>query len=238
MDSKFKYNRVLLKISGESLLGDSSFGIDFSTVSRIAGEVALAVKSGIEMAIVIGGGNIFRGMSGVAKGMNRASGDSIGMLATVMNSLAFQNCLEQIGIKTRVMSAIPMPAICEPFIRRKALTHLSKGIVTIFAAGSGNPFFTTDTAAALRAAEVNCDVILKGTKPDGVYNCDPEKDENAVFLENLSYNDVLAKNLRVMDAAAVSLAQESKIPIVVFSIYEQGNLMKVLRGEGHFSVIK
>ena len=237
MNSNFKYNRVLLKLSGESLLGDSDFGIDFSTVSRISKEIAEIVNLGLEVAIVTGGGNIFRGLSGVAKGMNRASGDYIGMLATVMNSLALQNCLEQIGIKTRVMSAIPMPAVCEPFIRRKALSHLENGIVTIFAAGSGNPFFTTDTAAALRAAETHCYVILKGTKPNGVYDKDPIKNKDATFLKTVSYSDVLAKNLKVMDAAAISLAQESKIPVVVFSIYEPGNLMKILKGEGIFSTI-
>ncbi len=233
----YKYKRILLKLSGESLLGDQSFGINFEAVSRIALDIKEIVEAGIEVAIVIGGGNIFRGLSGVASGMKRATGDCVGMLATVMNSIVLQNSLESISIKARVMSAIPMPAICDPFIRREATAYLEQGAVCIFAAGSGNPFFTTDTAAALRAAETDCQVILKGTKPDGVYDKDPMKYNDAEFLQNVSYADVLSKNLRVMDAAAISLARDNNIPIIVFSIYEAGNLSKVLKGEGHYTTI-
>ncbi len=233
----YKYKRILLKLSGESLLGNQSFGINFEAVSRIALDIKEIVSAGVEVAIVIGGGNIFRGLSGVASGMKRATGDCVGMLATVMNSIVLQNSLESLSIKARVMSAIPMPAICDPFIRREAIAYLEQGTVCIFAAGSGNPFFTTDTAAALRAAETDCQVILKGTKPDGVYNKDPIRYHDAEFLQNVSYADVLSKNLRVMDAAAISLARDNDIPIIVFSIYEAGNLSKVLKGEGHYTTI-
>lgn len=233
----YKYKRVLLKLSGEALLGDQSFGINFDVVSRIASDIKEIVLAGIEVAIVIGGGNIFRGLSGVANGMKRATGDCVGMLATVMNSIVLQNSLEKLSIKSRVMSAIPMPAICDPFIRREAISYLEQGTVCIFAAGSGNPFFTTDTAAALRAAETDCEVIMKGTKPDGVYTKDPIKYSDAKFLKTVSYTDILSKNLRVMDAAAISLARENNIPVIVFSIYEQGNLSKVLKGEGHYTTI-
>lgn len=232
-----KYKRILLKLSGEALQGNSDFGIDFETLSRVCSDVFDAVKSGVEVGIVIGGGNIFRGVSAAAKGMNRATADYMGMLATVINSLALQNGLEKLGLDVIVMSAIAMQEVCSPYIRRKAISLLSKGSVVIFAAGSGNPFFTTDTAASLRAAELGCDVILKATKVDGVYSADPAKDKSAIYYDKIPYSDVIFKKLRVMDTSAVALAEESNIPIVVFSIYERGNLNKILNGEGHFTTI-
>jgi len=234
---KPRYKRVLLKVSGEVLMGDQSFGIDMKTVEAIAKEIAEVARSGVQLCLVIGGGNIFRGVSGAAAGMERASGDYMGMLATVMNALAMQNALERIGVETRVQSAIPMATVAEPLIRRRAMRHLEKGRVVIFAAGTGNPFFTTDTAAALRAAEMNCDALLKGTSVDGVYTADPKKDKSAVRLDKLTYLEVLSKDLKVMDASAISLMRESGIPIVVFSIRKRGELLRVLNGGGVFTVI-
>ena len=231
------YRRVLLKVSGEVLMGDNSFGIDMATVDAVAKEVAEIANSGVELCLVIGGGNIFRGLSTAAKGMERASADYMGMLGTVMNALAMQNALERIGVETRVQSAIPMDSICEPYIRRRALRHLEQGRVVIFAAGTGNPFFTTDTAAALRAAEMGCDALLKGTSVDGVYTADPKKDPKAERYEQLSYLEVLAKDLKVMDASAISLMRDNGIPIVVFSIRQRGALRDVLMGDGVHTVI-
>jgi uridylate kinase len=233
-----KYRRVLLKVSGEALMGSGAFGIDIATVDRIAADVKDAVEAGTQVCMVIGGGNIFRGVSAAAKGIDRAQADYMGMLATVMNALAMQAALERAGISSRVQSAIPMQTVCEPFIRRRAERHLEKGRVVIFAAGTGNPFFTTDTAAALRAAEMNCDGLLKGTKVDGVYSADPVKVKDAVRYDTLTYHDVLTRELKVMDASAVSLSRENKIPIIVFSIHDRGALAAVLRGEGRATVIK
>lgn len=235
-DPKFK--RVLLKVSGEALMGDGQYGIDVSTVDRIAGEVKDAIDLGVEVCMVIGGGNIFRGLAGAAGGMDRSSADYMGMLATVMNALATQNGLERLGVQTRVLSAIPMSTVCEPYIRRRATRHMEKGRVVIFAAGTGNPFFTTDTAAALRAAEMNCDALMKGTNVDGVYTADPKKDPQAERFETLSYMDVLSKDLKVMDASAVSLSRENGIPIVVFSIQASGGFMQVLQGEGACTIVQ
>ncbi len=231
------YRRVLLKISGEALMGEGAYGIDMATTERIAAEVAAAARAGTEVCLVIGGGNIFRGLSGAASGMERASADYMGMLATVLNALAMQNALEGLGLDTRVQSAIPMAAVCEPYIRRRAVRHMEKGRIVIFAAGTGNPFFTTDTAAALRATEMGCDALLKGTQVDGVYSDDPRKNPDATRYDHLSYTEVLARDLRVMDATAVSLMRESGIPIVVFSIHEQGGLARILAGEGVSTVI-
>ncbi len=213
-------------------MGDQQFGIDTEMVSRLAAEVKAAKDTGLQLCLVIGGGNIFRGMAGAAKGMDRAQADYMGMLATVMNALAMQNALEQIGVHTRVQSAIQMDAVCEPVIRRRAERHLEKGRVVIFAAGVGSPYFTTDSGAALRAAEMKCDALFKGTSVDGVYDADPKTDPNAKRYETLSYDRVLADNLRVMDASAVALCRDNDIPIVVFSIREQGNLAQVLSGQG------
>ena len=229
--------RVLLKLSGEVLMGERQFGIDPAFVAELAKEVKAAKDAGLEICLVIGGGNIFRGMAGAAAGMDRAQADYMGMLATVMNALAMQNALEQTGVETRVQSAIQMDQVCEPVIRRRAERHLEKGRVVIFAAGVGSPYFTTDSGAALRAAEMRCDALLKGTSVDGVYDADPKKDENAKRYETVSYNTVLAKNLRVMDASAVALCRDNKIPIVVFSIREQGNLARVLAGEGVQTIV-
>jgi uridylate kinase len=235
--SPLRWRRVMLKVSGEVLMGDTPFGIDMNTVEEVARAVAEVARTGVELCLVIGGGNIFRGLSGAAKGMERASADYMGMLATVMNALAMQNALERLGVDTRVQSAIRMDTVAEPFIRRRALRHLEKGRVVIFAAGTGNPFFTTDTAAALRAAEMGCDALLKGTSVDGVYTADPKRDPTAQRFDRLTYLDVLAKDLKVMDASAVSLMRESGIPIVVFSIRRQGALRQVLNGEGPHTVI-
>ena len=231
------YKRILVKVSGEVLMGDSAFGIDMDTVEAVAQDLKQVADSGVELCLVIGGGNIFRGLAGAAKGMERASADYMGMLATVMNALAMQDALERIGVSTRVQSAIPMPTVCEPLIRRRAERHLEKGRVVIFAAGTGNPFFTTDSGAALRAAEMKCDALFKGTSVDGVYTADPKKDKTAERFDQLTYHDVLSRDLKVMDASAISLMRENEIPIVVFSIRERGNLMKVLRGEGVHTVI-
>jgi uridylate kinase len=232
-----RYRRVLLKLSGEALMGGGEYGLDGDTVQRVAGEIKAVRAMGVEVAVVIGGGNIFRGVSGAAKGMERASADYMGMLATVINALAMQNALEQQGVHTRVLSAIPMATVCEPYIRRRAVRHLEKGRVVIFAAGTGNPFFTTDTAAALRASEMGCDALLKATKVDGVYSADPRKDPNAVRYDRLDYLDVLARDLGVMDASAVSLARENHIPILVFSIQEPGGFGDVMQGRGRCTIV-
>lgn len=232
MASDPQYKRVLLKVSGEALMGEQAYGIDVGTVDRIADEVKQAVDIGVQVCLVIGGGNIFRGLSGAAEGMERASADYMGMLATVMNAIAMQNGLERMGVPTRVQSAIPMMSVCEPYVRRKAERHMEKGRVVIFAAGTGNPFFTTDTAAALRASEMGCNALLKGTQVDGVYTADPKTDPTAKRYQQLSYTDVLAKDLKVMDASAVSLARENNIPILVFSIHNPGGFVEVLRGTG------
>ena len=233
-----KFKRVLLKVSGEALMGDGAYGIDVATVDRIAGEVKTALEQGAEVCMVIGGGNIFRGLTGAADGMDRSSADYMGMLATVMNALAMQNGLERQGVQTRVLSAIPMTTVCEPYIRRRALRHMEKGRVVIFAAGTGNPFFTTDTAAALRAAEMGCDALMKGTNVDGVYSADPKKDASAERYDTLSYMDVLSRDLKVMDASAVSLSRENGIPIIVFSIQESGAFTQVLKGEGACTIVQ
>ncbi len=236
--AEFKYKRVLLKISGESLMGNQDYGIDTAMVSRVASEIADVVSQNIQVCLVIGGGNIFRGMSAAAVGMERATGDYMGMLATVMNALAMQNALEQLKIDTRVQSALPIDAVCEPYIRRRAMRHMERGRVVIFAAGTGNPFFTTDTAAALRASEMNCNVLMKGTRVDGVYSADPEKEADAVRFNSLSYLDVLSQDLKVMDATAISLARENNIPILVFSVTQTGGFDRALRHKGEFTLIK
>jgi uridylate kinase len=238
VDKPPKYARVLLKISGEALMGSQPFGIDIETVERIAADVKDAVRAGTQMSLVIGGGNIFRGLAGAARGIDRATADYMGMLATVMNALALQAVLERIDIPTRVQSAIPMDTVCEPYIRRRAIRHMEKGRVVIFAAGTGNPFFTTDTAAALRAIEMNCQAMLKGTQVDGVYSADPKKVPTAERYDSLSYHEVLARDLQVMDASAVSLSRENGIPIIVFAIQDRGALPAVLRGEGRSTIIE
>ncbi|MEL0251607.1 MAG: UMP kinase [Novosphingobium sp.] len=220
------------------LMGEQQFGIDTDYVARLAQEVKDARDSGLQICLVIGGGNIFRGMAGAAKGMDRAQADYMGMLATVMNALAMQNALEQLGVPTRVQSAVQMDQVCEPVIRRRAERHLEKGRIVIFAAGVGAPYFTTDSGAALRAAEMRCDALLKGTSVDGVYDADPKKDSAAKRYETVDYDTVLADNLKVMDASAVALCRDNNIPIVVFSIREQGNLAKVLSGEGTQTIVK
>jgi uridylate kinase len=237
MTSKNRYARVLLKVSGEALMGDGQYGIDLATVDRIADEVRSVTALGVEVCLVIGGGNIFRGLQGAAKGMERATADYMGMLATVMNALAMQNALERQNVDTRVVSAIPMTTICEPYIRRRAIRHLEKKRVVIFAAGTGNPFFTTDTAAALRATEMGCNVLLKGTQVDGVYSADPKLVPDAQRYEKLTYMNVLANDLKVMDASAISLARENRIPILVFSIHQPGSFAAVLSGAGRCTII-
>lgn len=236
-DPPAPYRRILLKVSGEVLMGDAPFGIDMNTLEAVAADVAAVAAHGFELCLVIGGGNIFRGVSMAGRGMERASADYMGMLATVMNALALQSALEKVGVHTRVQSAIPMDAVCEPYIRRRALRHLEKGRVVIFAAGLGAPFFTTDTPAALRAAEMGCDALFKGTSVDGVYTADPKRDRNAERYERLSYQEVLSKNLKVMDASAIALMRDNAIPIVVFSIREPGNLLRVVGGGGVFTTI-
>lgn len=230
--------RILLKLSGEVLMGEQQFGIDTDYVARLAQEVKDARDSGLQLCLVIGGGNIFRGMAGAAKGMDRAQADYMGMLATIMNALAMQNALEQIGVETRVQSAIQMDEVCEPVIRRRAERHLEKGRVVIFAAGVGSPYFTTDSGAALRAAEMKCDALFKGTSVDGVYDADPKKDASAKRYDTVDYDTVLADNLKVMDASAVALCRDNSIPIVVFSIRERGNLARVLAGGGTQTIVK
>ena len=232
-----RFKRILLKLSGEVLMGQGQFGIDPDTVARVAREIA-DVAAKYELCLVVGGGNIFRGLAAAAKGFDRTSADYMGMLATVMNALAVQNALEQIGVDTRVQSAIPMSTVCEPFIRRRAERHLQKGRIVIFAAGTGNPYFTTDSAAALRAAEMGCDALLKGTSVDGVYDADPKKVATAKRYETVTFDRVLADNLKVMDASAVALCRDNNIPIVVFNIREQGNLAQVLAGSGTATVVQ
>lgn len=233
-----RYKRVLVKISGEALMGDQAFGQDLKTVQRICDDIAQLSDMGVEVCIVVGGGNIFRGISGAAQGMERSSADYMGMLATVLNALAIQNILEQRGMETRVLSAIEMKEICEPYIRRRAMQHMKRGRIVIFAAGTGNPYFTTDTAAALRASEMGCEVMLKGTQVDGVYDSDPKKNPKAVRYDSLTYHDVLSKDLRVMDASAIALARESNIPIIVFSMSQAGSFLRAVCGQGDFTIIQ
>jgi len=232
-----RFKRLLLKVSGEALMGDTGYGFDVATARRLADDIVGAVNGGAEIAIVVGGGNIFRGMAGAADGMDRATADYMGMLATVMNALAFSNVLQQAGVDARVMSAIPMPTVCEPYVRADGLAHLAAGRVVIFGAGTGSPFFTTDTTAALRAIEMNCDAVAKATQVDGVYSADPKTHPSAVRYDRLTYGDVLARDLRVMDGAAIALARDNRLPVVVFSIKEPGNLLRVLSGEAHATVI-
>ncbi len=231
------YKRVLLKVSGEALMGSREYGLDTATCRAIAADIKGVIELGVQVCLVIGGGNIFRGIAGAAAGMDRAQADYMGMLATVMNALGMQSALERAGVSTRVQSAIPMASVCEPYIRRRAVRHMEKGRVVIFAAGTGNPFFTTDTAAALRAAEMGCDALLKGTQVDGVYSSDPRKNPNAERYTSLTYLDMLARDLAVMDAAAISLARENKLPIVVFNIHEEGAFTAVMKGEGRFTTV-
>ena len=233
----YRFKRVLLKVSGEALMGDRAYGIDTDTVKRIAATVKEAHEGGLQIALVIGAGNIFRGLSAQASGIERSTADYMGMLATVMNALAMQSALEQMGVDTRVQSAIPMTTVCEPYIRRRAMRHMEKGRVVIFAAGTGNPFFTTDTAAALRAAEMECDALLKATQVDGVYDKDPKKHDDAVRYDTLTYQKVLADELRVMDQAAIALMNDNDIPIIVFSIHENGMFDRVMRGQGTCTMI-
>jgi uridylate kinase len=231
------YRRVLLKLSGEALMGEREFGLDSEMVQRIAREIKAVHEGGVQVSLVIGGGNIFRGISGAAAGMERSSADYMGMLATVMNALAMQSALEGVGVPTRVLSAINMQSVCEPYIRRRASRHMEKGRVVIFAAGTGNPFFTTDTAAALRASEMGCDAMLKATKVDGVYSADPKLVPDAVRYDRLSYMDVLSRDLKVMDASAISLARENQIPILVFSLLKPGGFADVVTGKGLYTII-
>ncbi|RDD62134.1 UMP kinase [Ferruginivarius sediminum] len=232
------YKRVLLKISGEALMGQREYGLCSETVSRIAEDIRAVHELGVQVCVVVGGGNIYRGLAGAAKGMDRATGDYMGMLATVINSLAMQNAIEKIGVPTRVQSAIPMASVSEPYIRRRALRHMEKGRVVIFAAGTGNPFFTTDTAAALRASEMGCDALLKGTKVDGVYSADPVKVKDAERYRQLGYMEVLSRDLGVMDHSAISLARENRIPIIVFSITKPGSFAEAVCGEGLYTIVK
>ena len=237
MAEDLSYKRVLLKISGEALMGDREFGLEPAIVQQVAEDVRDVSALGVQVCVVIGGGNIFRGLAGAAAGMDRATADYMGMLATVINALAMQNALERLGVKTRVQSAIPMATVAEPYIRRRAVRHMEKGRVVIFGAGTGNPFFTTDTAAALRASEMGCDLLLKGTKVDGVYDADPMRVPDARRFERLSYHRVLSEDLCVMDHAAISLARENSIPIMVFSIYEKGGFAAAVQGRGHHTMI-
>ena len=225
-----KYKRILLKLSGEALMGNRQYGIDPDRLAEYAQDIKTITSKGVEVAIVIGGGNIFRGVAGASKGMDRVQGDHMGMLATVINGLALQGALEDAGLPTRLQSAIKINEVAEPFIRRKAMRHLEKGRVVIFGAGTGNPYFTTDTAAVLRAIEVNADAILKGTRVDGIYNVDPEKDKNAIKFENITFKDVIKKGLKVMDMTAFTLSEENKLPIIVFDMNTNGNLLKLVSG--------
>jgi uridylate kinase len=237
-DAKPKYERILLKLSGEALAGNLGYGIDPEVIGDIAAEIREVIDLGVQVALVIGGGNIFRGVAAASRGMDRASADYMGMLATVMNSLAMQDALEKVGVVTRVQSAIEMQAVAEPYIRRRAVRHLEKGRVVIFGAGTGNPYFTTDTAASLRAMEINADVILKATKVDGIYSADPNKDKDAVKYQSLSYLDVLKKGLQVMDATATSLCMDNNLPIVVFDLTRRGNIKRVVMGEPIGTIVK
>jgi len=237
-NSDLKYKRLLLKLSGEALAGSGGYGIDPGIVDRLARDIAEAAATGCEVCVVVGGGNIFRGLQGAARGMDRATADYMGMLATVMNALALSGALSQLKTSSRVLSAIPMTTVCESYVRPKALHHLRKGRVVIFAAGTGNPFFTTDTAATLRAIEMGCDVVAKATQVDGIYSADPKTTPDAVRYDKLSYSEVLARDLKVMDGAAIALARDNRLPVVVFSIEEPGNLLKLLRGEARATVIQ
>ncbi|MBA4118150.1 MAG: UMP kinase [Candidatus Puniceispirillum sp.] len=237
-DTTRPYRRLLIKLSGEALMGSSQYGIDPGTVQRIASEIQTLHDDGFDLCIVVGGGNIFRGVNGEAQGIDRVTSDHMGMLATVMNALALQNALEHLKIYTRVVSAIPMPAICEPYIQRRCMRHLEKRRVIIFAAGSGHPFFTTDSAAVLRASEMGCEVLLKGTKVDGVYCSDPAKNNEARRFERLGYGRVLQDKLAVMDMAAIAMARDNHLPLIVFSIQEPGALVQVAKGQGRFTLIQ
>ena len=235
--TKISYKRVLLKISGEALMGDLGYGLHPPTVERIAKEIQTVHNMGLQICMVIGGGNIFRGLQGSAQGMERTTADYMGMLATVMNALAMQSALEELGVHTRVVSAIPMDQVCEPYIRRRAVRHLEKGRVCIFAAGTGNPYFTTDTAATLRATEMKCEAIFKGTKVDGIYDKDPKKHSDAVKYDAISYDEVLQRRLGVMDASSIALARDNNLPIVVFSLDEEGGFSGILSGKGSFTIV-
>ena len=235
--NKNSYKRVLLKISGEALMGDLSYGLNPPTVERIAQEIKIVHQMGIEICMVIGGGNIFRGLQGSAQGMERTTADYMGMLATVMNALAMQSALEGLGVHTRVISAIPMDQVCEPYIRRRAVRHLEKERVCIFAAGTGNPYFTTDTAATLRATEMGCEAILKGTKVDGIYDKDPVQHADAKKYNAVSFDEVLQKRLAVMDASAIALARDNSLPIIVFSLNDEGGFKSILSGTGSFTIV-
>ena len=233
-----RFKRLLLKLSGEALMGGGAHGIDMAVLERLAADVGDAQRAGCQMAVVVGGGNIIRGMEWAAKGMDRATADYMGMLGTVMNALAFQNVLERQGTPARVLSAIPMPTVCEAYVRPKALHHMERGRVVIFAAGTGNPFFTTDTTAALRAIEMGCDAVAKATQVDGVYSADPKKDPTATRYDTLTYDEVLQRNLKVMDGAAIALARDNDLPVIVFSIQESGNILKLLRGSARMTLVR
>lgn len=232
-----QYKRILLKLSGEALMGEQQYGIDGKRLAEYAEDIKAVVEKGIQVAIVIGGGNIFRGLAGASQGMDRVQGDHMGMLATVINGLALQSALEQHGVETRLQSAIKINEVAEPFIRRRAMRHLEKGRVVIFGGGTGNPYFTTDSAAVLRAIEIKADVILKGTRVDGIYTSDPEKDKTATKFDKISFNEVLSKGLKVMDTTAFTLSQENELPIVVFDMNTRGNLMKIVQGENIGTVV-
>ncbi len=236
-EGKPRYRRILLKLSGEALMGEKPYGLDMDMVGRVAGEIAEAWRAGVQIGLVIGGGNIFRGVSDAAKGMERTSADYMGMLATVMNALAMENALKKAGVEARVMSAVPMPTVCEPFTRQRAWKHLDAGRVVLFAGGTGSPFFTTDSGAALKAAETKCEALLKATSVDGIYSDDPKVNPGAERFDTITYDEILARNLKVMDAAAVALARDNDIALVVFSIREEGALARVLRGEGTFTTV-
>lgn len=231
------HRRILLKLSGEALMGEREFGLDTNVINRIVDEIKGVLSLGVQVSLVIGGGNIFRGVEAASQGLERGTADYMGMLATVINALAVQGLLERNGVHTRVQSAIPMSTVCEPYIRRRAIRHMEKGRVVIFAAGTGSPYFTTDTAAALRAVEMGCDALFKGTQVDGVYSADPHKVSDAVRYESLTYHDVLAQDLKVMDASAISLCRENGIPILVFSLHNSGEFANVVKGEGRFTII-
>ncbi|MEM9647548.1 MAG: UMP kinase [Bacteroidota bacterium] len=232
-----QYKRILLKLSGEALMGEQQYGIDAKRLAEYAEDIKAVIEKGVEVAIVIGGGNIFRGLSGASQGMDRVQGDHMGMLATVINGLALQSALELQGVETRLQSAIKINEVAEPFIRRRAIRHLEKGRVVIFGGGTGNPYFTTDSAAVLRAIEIKADVILKGTRVDGIYTSDPEKDKTATKFDKISFNDVLSKGLKVMDTTAFTLSQENELPIVVFDMNTRGNLMRIVSGENIGTVV-
>lgn len=233
-----RYKRILLKVSGEALMGGMKFGHDPEAIQRICKDIAKVHAEGVQISIVVGGGNIFRGSSAESIGMERASADYMGMLGTVINALALQSCMEKLGVATRVVSAIPMTTICEPYIRRRAIRHMEKGRVVIFAAGTGNPFFTTDTAATLRAIEMSSDVIMKGTQVDGIYSSDPRRNQNAAKYSKLSYKEVLAQELQVMDTSAIALARENHIPIIVFSLHEENMLLEIINGKGSYTIVE